>query len=56
MYSPKIKEEYIPTLYQIAKTKGVPMTHLVCEALEEYLNKPEIVLIKSKQGEIQNDN
>ncbi len=46
MYSPKIKETYIPILYKIARAKGMPMTHIVREALDEYLNKPEIVSIK----------
>jgi len=46
MYSPKIKETYIPVLYKIAKARRLPMTHIVREALDEYLNKPEIVSIK----------
>ena len=29
LYSPKIREDLIPKLYQIAKRKGVPMTELV---------------------------
>jgi len=47
MYSPKIKETYIPMLYKIAKARGMPMTHIVREALDEYLNKPVIVSIKA---------
>ncbi len=47
MYSPKIKETYIPVLYKIAKDRGLPMTHIVREALDEYLNKPEIAAIKT---------
>jgi hypothetical protein len=39
MYSPKIREDYIPVLYRIARNRGVPMTRLVCEALDEYLKK-----------------
>ncbi len=46
MYSPKIKETYIPILYKIARARQLPMTHIVREALDEYLNKPEIVSIK----------
>ncbi len=46
MYSPKIKENYIPVLYKIAKARRLPMTHIVREALDEYLNKPEIVSIE----------
>ena len=51
MYSPKIKEEFIPVLYKIAKARGLPMTHIVREALDEYLNKPEIVSIKTPKGD-----
>jgi len=47
MYSPKIKENYIPVLYKIAKARGLPMTHIVREALDEYLSKPEIVSIRA---------
>ena len=50
MYSPKIREEYIPILYQIAKQKGIPMTHLVKEALDEYLNKLEIYRQQNQKG------
>jgi hypothetical protein len=51
MYSPKIKEHYIPILYRIAKARGIPMTHIVREALDEFLNKPEIVSIKDSRGD-----
>ena len=47
MYSPKIKETYIPVLYKIAKARGMPMTHIVREALDEYFNKPEIAATKT---------
>ncbi len=49
MYSPKIKETYIPVLYKIARARGLPMTHIVREALDEYLSKPEIVSIKLRK-------
>jgi hypothetical protein len=29
VYSPRIKDELIPNLYRIAKSKGIPMTELV---------------------------
>ena len=29
MYSPKIDEKLVPSLYQIAKAKGIPMARLV---------------------------
>lgn len=39
MYSPKIKEEYIPVLYHLAKSKGVRMTHLVNQIISEALRE-----------------
>jgi hypothetical protein len=54
MYSPKIKEEYIPIIYRIAKDRGIPMTHIVREALDEYLNKPKMIL-STQKGERKND-
>jgi len=41
MYSPKIKEELIPKIYQIAKAKGLRMTTLVNEILQKALNGME---------------
>ena len=41
MYSPKIKEELISTLYRIAKDQGVPMTRLVNDMLEREVKKIE---------------
>ena len=38
MYSPKIKPELIPKLYLIAKESKQPMTKVVSNILEEYLN------------------
>ena len=37
MYSPKIKEEYIPLLYQLAKSKRIPMTTLINKIIGEYV-------------------
>ena len=37
MYSPKIKKEYIPTLYRLSKSKGKPMTVVVNEVIEDYI-------------------
>jgi len=39
MYSPKIKEDLVPVLYQIAKINKIPMTRLVNEIIEKYLKK-----------------
>lgn len=38
MYSPKINEELIPKIYEMAKKKGVKMTKLVNDILETALN------------------
>lgn len=37
MYSPKIDEKHIPVLYQLGKQTKKPMTHLVNEAITEYI-------------------
>lgn len=39
MYSPKIKEDLIPKIYQVAKEKGLPMTKLIDEILRDALNR-----------------
>jgi hypothetical protein len=41
MYSPKIREDLVSRLYHAAKARGVPMTRLVNEALEEYLRRAD---------------
>ncbi len=41
MYSPKIKPELIPRIYEIAKTKGTHMTTLVNDVLRKALNEME---------------
>jgi hypothetical protein len=38
MYSPKIREDLIPKIYQVAKVKKVKMTTLVNQILEKVLN------------------
>ena len=37
MYSPKIDEKHIPVLYRLGKQTKKPMTHLVNEAITEYI-------------------
>ncbi|MEX1023202.1 MAG: hypothetical protein WD058_08645 [Dehalococcoidia bacterium] len=37
MYSPKIPERLIPILYRLGRERHRPMTHLVAEAVERYL-------------------
>jgi len=39
MYSPKIKEDLIPKLYQRAKEEGIAMTELVDKILRDALNR-----------------
>ena len=39
MYSPKIKEQLIPLIYNMAKREHKPMTAVVNEILEESLYK-----------------
>lgn len=39
MYSPKIKEDHIPRLYRLAKSKKQRMTAIVNEAITQYLEK-----------------
>ena len=39
MYSPKIDEGIIPTLYRLAKERKVPMTRLVNEILRNALGE-----------------
>ena len=37
MYSPKVPERLIPILYRLGRERGRPMTHLVAEAVERFL-------------------
>ena len=39
MYSPKVPERLIPILYRLGRERGRPMTHLVAEAVERYLEE-----------------
>ena len=39
MYSPKLKDEQIKKLYQLAQKRNEPMTYLLREAVDEYLEK-----------------
>jgi hypothetical protein len=52
MYSPKIREEYIPTLYRLAKLKRITMTRLVNGVIEDYLNEVEAAARQLKAKEI----
>ena len=39
MYSPKVREKYVPVLYRMGRRRGVPMTRLIEEALDSYLTR-----------------
>ena len=41
MYSPKLPEELIPRLWRLAQERQVPMTHLVRDAVVQYLKTEE---------------
>jgi len=42
MYSPKVDADLIPSLYWLAKARGVPMTRLVNACLRAMLNTPAV--------------
>ncbi len=61
MYSPRIREEHIPALYHLAKSRNISMTVLVDEALSALLARPEAqaaiaaVAIPPKHPRVQQD-
>jgi hypothetical protein len=50
MYSPKINEKLIPTLYHLGKQVKKPMTHLVNEAIAQYLSKEENIITNQRRS------
>lgn len=48
MYSPKIKEELIPVLYQISKAQRKTMTRVVNEFIEEGLKKVDVKAVEKQ--------
>jgi len=42
MYSPKVDEDLIPSLYWLAKARGIPMTHLVNGNLRAMLDTMDV--------------
>lgn len=52
MYSPKIRDDLIPTLYWLAKERKMPMTRVVDRILRDALGKRE----KRRTGVISEDN
>ena len=39
MYQPKIRDDQVKQLYLLAKSNNKPMTHLIREAVDEFLAK-----------------
>jgi hypothetical protein len=50
MYSPKIPERFIPVLYTLARSRSRPMTHLVAEAVQQYLEAEGILTGDTHEG------
>jgi hypothetical protein len=44
MYSPKISEALIPTLYRLGKVRRIPMTRLVDSLIRKALQSEELPL------------
>ena len=42
MYSPKVKEEFIPMLFKISVSKRIPMTKLVNQIIKDYLDRDSL--------------
>ena len=51
MYSPKIKEDLIPKIYQKAKAQGITMTNLVDNIIRNALNDDKIEVKEGKKNE-----
>ncbi len=51
MYSPKIKEEFIPILYRVSMSKRIPMTKLVNQIIRDYLLRMGIEDEREGEGE-----
>jgi hypothetical protein len=43
LYSPKIPEKFIPVLYRLGRSRGLPMTRLVADAVERYLENEGVL-------------
>jgi predicted transcriptional regulator len=42
MYSPRISEQFIPTLHHLARLRGQPMTVIVAEAIAQYVERQDL--------------
>ena len=54
MYSPKVNPTLVKKLYQLKLCVGKPMTHLINEAVEEYLRKSKNEQIGLHKNDIKN--
>lgn len=52
MYSPKIEDELISRIYQIAKARGMKMTTLVNEILRKALNSIDAIEDQQEKKEV----
>ena len=50
MYSPKIDEDLLPVLYEMAKTEGRPMTKIVNDIIRKAIAKDSSYESKNKKG------
>ncbi len=51
MYSPKIRKEFIPVLYRMAKNRKKPMMAIVNDMIAEALKKLEMEVNDASQGQ-----
>ena len=49
MYSPKIKEQHVRSLYLLKQIVKRPITHLANEAIEQYLKNISKEIIQTKE-------
>jgi hypothetical protein len=50
MYSPKIKERFIPVLYRIAQEKEISMTRVVNNMVADYLSNYLAHKLSEREG------
>lgn len=50
MYSPKVSEKHIPTLYKLSRQQKRPMTRLVNEAVADYLAREAVVGLDARSS------
>ena len=51
MYSPKIKEQHVRSLYLLKQKVKRPITHLANEAIAQYLNNISKELTQTKEND-----